>query len=396
MYIAPPSLSKERCFSWYPQEWALPVLTWFSLLHMLTTLPNLLNLLSLWSLRTTGGIPQCEYLRFGDRQPALEWDEPNPIWMKLVETCMRFFSGYLGTFPYCKSSQRCGDGVLLSPNMCSVRISQVDLRSPTTIRLAAWISDEVVARCCKFIEQCGWNFELCPSNTDWFSWKHVFHPGSTPRRFQMCSVQMYAVGLRWHMAHIGCWLVALWHMACVGTCSGRWLGQLGLWRKSNWFASAASARACGPWDSSRLWVSCSRPWRTGVTKVRLKLDQTFTISRKSFEGKVQPILRFLGVLVVTSVRPYWIIPVIHCMWLLSSLMDFQNLHVGKSSAWLCRRMQTGTSFVTLSGSDNVRRALSESPAPLSTRESAMESVRRRWQGQFSPGISQIPPWQVLS
>ena len=139
MYIAPPSLSKERCFSWYPQEWALPVLTWFSLLHMLNTLPNLLNLLSLWSLRTTGGIPQCEYLRFGDRQPALEWDEPNPIWMKLVETCMRFFSGYLGTFPYCKSSQRCGDGVLLSPNMCSVRISQVDLRSPTTIRLAAWI-----------------------------------------------------------------------------------------------------------------------------------------------------------------------------------------------------------------------------------------------------------------
>lgn len=72
-------------------------------------------------------------------------------------------------------------------------------------------------------------------------------------------------------------------------------------------------------------------------------------------------------------------------------MDFQNLHVGKSSACLCRRMQTGTSFVTLSGSDNVRRALSESPAPLSTRESAMESVRRRWQGQFSPGISQIPP-----
>lgn len=126
MYTAPPSLSKERCFSWYPQEWALPVLTWFSLLYMFNTLTNLLNLLSLWSLRTTGGIPQCEYLRFGGRQPALEWDEPNPIWMKLVETCMRFFSGYLGTFPYCKSSQRCGDGVLLSPNMCSVRISQVD------------------------------------------------------------------------------------------------------------------------------------------------------------------------------------------------------------------------------------------------------------------------------
>ena len=55
-------------------------------------------------------------------------------------------------------------------------------------------------------------------------------------------------------------------------------------------------------------MSCSRPWRTGVTKVRLKLDQPFTISRKSFEGKVQPILRFLGVLVVTSVGPYWIIP----------------------------------------------------------------------------------------
>ena len=43
---------------------------------------------------------------------------------------------------------------------------------------------------------------------------------------------MDAVGLRWHMAHIGCWLVALGHMACVGTC---WCNVC---RKANFLAGA--------------------------------------------------------------------------------------------------------------------------------------------------------------
>ena len=117
---------------------------------------------------------------------------------------------------------------------------------------------------------------------------------------------MYAVGFRWHMAHIGCCLVA------YGMCSHVFARLLGGDLASLDFGANPTGlprrRAPEHVDLEILRgfgiADLGKRGNTRPVKIRSNVHNLLPLLRR----EVHPILRFLGVLVVTRVGSCWIIP----------------------------------------------------------------------------------------